>query len=286
MSRHAYLILSYAQPRLLEHLIHALDDSRNDIFVHIDKKAAFDGTLLVARYSSLIVIDPIDARWGDVSLVEVEMKLIEAALSHGRYSYLHFLSDSDYPIKTQDYIHAECARLAGMEFVGYAIENNRRKEILDKVQYYYLFPHQFRSSSIIIKGLRYLHLRAQKMLGLHRNTDIDFKRGSQWCSITYAFAQYVISNRQMLLHTYNHTYCPDELFMQTLCWSSPFRKKLFSADDEFEGCKRYVNWHGPNLLWLGLDDIDDMLSSNRWFARKFTEKNMEVIRHIDKRLNH
>ena len=285
MIRHAYLILSYAQPKLLQSLIHALDDSRNDIFIHIDKKASFDGSSLVTRYSSLVIIDPIDARWADVSLVEVELKLLEAALSHGTYSYLHFLSDSDYPIKTQDYIHDECARLAGTEFIGYAIESNRQKEILDKVQYYYLFPRKFRNGSFIIKGLRYIHLRVQKCIGLRRNLEVNFRRGSQWCSITYAFAQFVLSHRNVLMSIYNHTYCPDEIFMQTLCWSSPYRNNLFSTNDEFEGCKRYVNWHGPNLLWLGMDDIDEMLSSNRWFARKFSEQDMEVVRHIDKILN-
>lgn len=41
MGRHAYLIMAYNNPEQLIKLIKLLDDSRNDIFVHIDKDADF-----------------------------------------------------------------------------------------------------------------------------------------------------------------------------------------------------------------------------------------------------
>lgn len=36
--RHAYLIMAHNQWDVLEQLLRALDDPRNDIFLHIDKK--------------------------------------------------------------------------------------------------------------------------------------------------------------------------------------------------------------------------------------------------------
>ena len=35
---HAYMIIAHNQFELLERLIAALDDERNDIYIHIDKK--------------------------------------------------------------------------------------------------------------------------------------------------------------------------------------------------------------------------------------------------------
>lgn len=38
MKKHAYLIIEHKDNFVLETLIELLDDSRNDIFIHIDKK--------------------------------------------------------------------------------------------------------------------------------------------------------------------------------------------------------------------------------------------------------
>lgn len=282
--RHAYLIISYAQPLMLQRLIEALDDERNDIFVHIDKKASFDRASLHALRSSLHTYQAIDARWGDYSLVEVELLLIEAALKQGEYSYLHLLSDSDYPIKSQDYIHAECERLAGREFIGYARTDNAQKEIYNKVNYYYFFTKKFRENTFIHRAYKYLYVRAQMLLGVNRGRGIEFKRGSQWCSITGDFAQYVVSQKAAVQKQYHRTYCPDEIFMQTLCWNSHYKESIFSLSDEFEGCRRFINWHGRDIHEISDDCMDRMMSSDRWFARKFSESNMALLAEVCKRL--
>ncbi|MDF2484874.1 MAG: glycosyltransferase, partial [Herbinix sp.] len=47
MGRHAYLIMAHSNFEYLKKLIKSLDDPRNDIFLHIDKKAKFtDSDLL------------------------------------------------------------------------------------------------------------------------------------------------------------------------------------------------------------------------------------------------
>ena len=42
MGKHAYLILAHTDMVQLQRLISCLDDRRNDIYVHIDKKAVFE----------------------------------------------------------------------------------------------------------------------------------------------------------------------------------------------------------------------------------------------------
>ena len=284
MSRHAYLIIAYEQPRMLQRLISAIDDPRNDIYVHIDKKSKIDPLSLRTINAQLSILNAIDARWGDVSLVKVELMLIEAALQHGPYTYLHLLSDADYPIKSQDYIHSECERLAGREFIGYATTKDVEKEVRNKVQYYYFFTKRFRENTFLHRTYKYIYVRAQKYLGIRRGRNIDFKRGSQWCSITGDFAAYVLEHREEILRTYNRTYCPDEIFIQTLCWASPFRSQLYDTTDEFAGCKRYVNWHGRDIHWFDEKDLDNMMVSDRWFARKFHEKDLALVDKLNLRL--
>ena len=39
MNKHAYMIMAHHRPDILQLLINSLDDERNDIIVHIDKKS-------------------------------------------------------------------------------------------------------------------------------------------------------------------------------------------------------------------------------------------------------
>ena len=73
--KHAYLILAHNEFGLLQTLISCLDDERNDIFVHIDRKVKEFPTLKVEKANLQVLEDRIDIRWGDVSMVEAEYAL-------------------------------------------------------------------------------------------------------------------------------------------------------------------------------------------------------------------
>ena len=45
MNKHAYLIIAHTDFHQLLQLVKQLDDVRNDIYIHIDRKASFDGVL-------------------------------------------------------------------------------------------------------------------------------------------------------------------------------------------------------------------------------------------------
>ena len=104
--KHAYLIMAHNEPEILQLLLSSLDDERNDIYVHIDRKASFDASVFRTLKSHFQVLPiHIDACWGDFSLVEIELALFKEAYSKGSYAYYHLLSGVDLPIKSQDYIH-------------------------------------------------------------------------------------------------------------------------------------------------------------------------------------
>ena len=87
MGKHAYLIIANRNPNQLNTLISTLDDSRNDIYLLIDKKSINKFyNIFKPMYSSLYMIDPIDIYWGNYSLISAELKLFTSS-KDGNYDY-------------------------------------------------------------------------------------------------------------------------------------------------------------------------------------------------------
>ena len=101
MNKHAYLIIAHNEPEVLRTLLAMLDDVRNDIFVHIDRRACSVYESIKdykVEHSALIFLEhPIAVYWGDISQVQVEYMLFERAFSQGPYAYYHLLSGVDLP---------------------------------------------------------------------------------------------------------------------------------------------------------------------------------------------
>ena len=277
--RHAYLILAHSSKALLRELIQALDDVRNDIYVHIDKKAEFDIADLTTKFSGLYVLsERMDARWGDYSLVEVELQLIAEASSRFSYAYYHLLSGVDFPIASQDTIHDFFNQHFGKEFIGFA-NHTPSSELKWRSQHYFLFSRNFKSENLLIRLVRRMFADIQTVIGYKRYPK-EVKKGCQWCSITNDFAEFLLANKTLIKKYFNHTYCPDELFIQTLCWNTSFRSKVYDLKNEFKGCLRYINWENAEIHLMDNEDPNKMVSSEFLFARKFSGKGLPNIKRI------
>lgn len=275
MSRHAFLIIAHEKPAGLKRLVKALDHPINDIFIHVDEKSCIEEYDVVTHDSDVIFLDNrVDGRWGDFSLVEIEMRLIEKALEYGKYVYLHLISGVDYPIASMQEIHSFCSENIGKEFIGFA-QNVAESELKWRSQHYFLFSKDFKSASLFKRIVRNLFARLQTVAG-YRRYHGDVMKGSQWWSITSNFAKYLLEHRGEVQKYFRNTYCPDELFVQTLCWHSQFRDNIYRTDDEFEGCKRYIPWHDGVLLPFSSEDFLEMKKSDAWFGRKFSEKDIDA----------
>ena len=256
---------------ILQLLLSSIDNEMNDIYIHIDKKADFDGSLLRTNKSHLTIIHQrYDARWGDFSLVEVELELMRAAFHNGDYEYFHIISGVDVPIKSQSYIHSACDENKGTEYLG--IADAPDAELQHRSGHYFAFPRMFKSSNIAIKAIRKFILKMQDLVGYRRNIDIELKKGSQWCSITSNLVKYLLEKEDEIRLRFSHTFCPDEVFIQTMCWNSAYKKNICNVNDEFDSCRRFIKWSNGSLSPILVSDIDAMKQSNRWFARKISQK--------------
>ena len=275
--KHAYLILAHNEFALLRILVSCLDDARNDIYVHIDRKVKQLPVLQTEKAGLYMLDKRVDVRWGDLSVVEAEYALFEAAVAKGPYQYYHLLSGVDLPLKSQDYIHAFCEEHAGKEFIGYTL-TEITPEVVRKVMRWHLFPEDFKNKSFVKRALRAVWIRLQEWFGIYRNKGIDFKKGSQWVSVTDGMARYFLSRREWVESVFTHTFCSDEIVMQTLCWQSPFRDQIFNTTDDGAGCLRAIGWKDGQILDWEPSDLARLQASEALFARKFRGRDADLLR--------
>ena len=277
--KHAYLIIAHSSKILLKNLIESIDDPRNDIYIHLAKKAKFDISDISTTFSRLYLIpNRIDARWGDYSLVEVELNLMKEASDRNKYQYYHFLSGVDFPIASQNDIHLFFNSHAGKEFIGFA-NHASSSELKWRSQHYFLFSKHFQSRNVFLRTIRKIFAEVQSICG-YKRYPYEIKKGCQWCSITDDFVKFLLSNRSKIKKYFSHTYCPDELVIQTFCWNSHFKERVFDLNDEFRGCQRYINWDNSEIHLMDNESPQKMVSSEYLFARKFSEEGLETLHKI------
>ena len=290
MDKHAYLIMAHHRIDVLQKLINALDDNRNDIFIHIDKKCKEDIRHLYSIKSKIYFIDRKDIAWGGPSQVYCEMDLIQKAIDNNNYEYLHLLTGVTYPIKTQDYIHEFFKRNKGKEFVGFS--NN---VIDDRVKYKYIFNEIGKSSNILKKILgqiRKLYVFIQKKLKINKFEKYNMicKKGLAYFSITGSFANYIIDNRKIIESFIQDSICGDEIFIQTILYNSNYKDNIYDLKDELNGCLRIVPWDSSDLGYrkgfnIDKKDISKIINSKFLYAFKFEDKNaLNNINEIEKKL--
>lgn len=291
--KHAFLIMAHNEPEVLALLLELLDDSRNDIYLHIDRRAK----ALRARFSAwrparagYVLLDkPLAVCWGDLSQVAVEYRLLEAAAARGPYAYCHLLSGVDLPLKTQDAIHAFFDSHAGAEFVGYWTSPDHRRDLERRVSRYYLFTRHLRDKGTLAHALtapvRNVCLALQKAFRFRRPWDHDFQKGYNWASLTQPCCDYLIREKENVMRRFRMTLAPDEIFLPTLVWGSPFRDSIYDRDDPNRGSMRLIDWErGHPYVWRD-GDFEALLRSPACFARKFSAASPALLRRLRQALS-
>ena len=138
--KHAFLIQAHNNKEQLIRLIHALDYSDNDIYIHIDAKAkGFDKEKIIAaaHQSAITFTNRIHISWGGFDMVRCEYILLEAAFESGKhYDYIHLISGVDLPLVSQDEMHKFFDEHNGCEFVHFGGTQLREIETA-RVKYYH-----------------------------------------------------------------------------------------------------------------------------------------------------
>lgn len=291
--RHAYLIITHGSFDILEKQLRFLDSENADFFIHLDthvKDFDFDQFRSIPKKSSVTFVDRIRISWGHYSLAECELILLKAAVK-GHYDYYHLISGVDVPVKSREYIENYFAEHNGTNFLCYQ-GTTLIRDHSDRVKYYFPCQRWNIRNRFLRTALRRTTTLAQKLVFVDRTRKWPegwvVQKGAQWFSITDALAQYVVSQEKQIYKMFHSTFCPDEIFIQTLVVNSPFRDTLpeNAFTDDYRSCLRYIDWNRGKPYSFTEDDFEELihLPPEYLFARKFDCRNHAEV--IDKLFDH
>ena len=181
MGKHAYLVVAHNDWGLLSKLLRCIDDPRNGIFIHVDKKANFVlSEVYEPQKTGCSYVRRRKVSWGGYSIIAAELALLEAAVIH-EFDYYHLLSGQDLPIKSQDYIHAFFDNQSRENsYIEFASKEEYSDEFIMRLigQYHFLQDRIGRNSGKWIDVLRRLEkgsLSVQRKLKVDRIANYPFK---------------------------------------------------------------------------------------------------------------
>ena len=267
--KHAYLIMAHNNFAQLQTLITLLDTPQNDIYLHVDKKAkTFQPDKIKVIHADLILIDRIRVNWGGHSQIKCEMNLLKAA-AQKQYDYYHLLSGLDLPIKSQKEIRSFFEFAYPKNFIKYDDRAIQSGSFLHRVKNYHIFQDYFGLNKGILPGflrrLENISLWVQDVIGVQRKQYIPPYKGTNWFSVTHELVKYVLSRENIIKKQFYHTVCADEVFLHSIVMDSPYKDTVVSNS------LRAVDWTRGTPYVYKSEDVDELLKSEKLFARKFDE---------------
>lgn len=287
--KHAFLVMAHKDDETLRTLLRTLDDSRNDIFIHMDSKNTGwdeDSVIASVNKAGIILIPRISVTWGGYSQIACELGLLSAAVARGHYSYYHLLSGQDLPIKSQDQIHSFFDSCGGKEFVRF---ENHNRDYRRRIGGHVIWNVFGKSKSQIV--LRKVNGFLSRPLQYFRKPARGLKlmKGDNWFSITDELARYVVENAYSIRSVFWDSMCGDELFLQTFAWNADkyFDFYRMPGEGNSDGIMRLIDWgedESPRVYTI--DDLDAIKNSRMMFARKFDFGfDPEIVRAVEKLVN-
>ena len=276
--KHAFLIIAHHEFNILSILVDLLDDPRNDIFIHIDKKVGSLPTI-ECKHSQLKFISDqnrIDVRWGDITQIEAEFALFESAKQNGPYQYYHMISGVHLPLLNQDEFHSFFNSFPKSQvFSPMPSDPSELERKGNKMN----FGMKTFSKSRLSQILWRMGIKVQEILDLKINKDRTFIKASNWVSISEDAVDYLLNKKREILNRYKLSMCGDELFVPTeLTYANKNWNLMYS--------ERLLLHHvgNANSTVITSEDLELIDNSNFLFGRKFSSSDMDVVHHIQQKV--
>lgn len=312
MSRVVYLVLSHKHPRQVARLVRRLRPKGSDahVVLHHDESASHIDPTLIREIRNVHRIPARPVAWGDFSHVAAILRGLRWARNHLDFDWLVLLSGQDYPIRPVPEIEAF---LSATEFDGFVKGSpvgtglNGDREGFRRYFYRYyrvpwsssLRPSTAEEQGPVVHAARqardaqsFFSLKtapAGVYVGVRRlrtpfSSHFPCYRGSTWFTLSSRCVEAIDSftkEHPSYVRAYRRTRSAAESFIITILLNDP-RFKL--SHDHL----RYIRFRGhrPNPEVLTADDLDELLSSGKHFARKFDlDVDAEVLDMLDERVH-
>lgn len=289
--KHAFLIMAHTNYPLLSRIIKKLDHRDHAVFIHIDAKSPFtdqDAALLKnsCRFCSVHLIERSEITWGGYCQINLELRLLEAAVKEG-FDYYHLLSGCDFPTKSMEDLHRFFQEHNGCEFVSFSSEEFLHRIRGRFAQFHFFSEKCGRDRKNPLFWINKASVLLQKHLlrvdRTRKHPQIQFKCGANWFSITHGFAEYLLEREPLIRELFVHTSCADEVFLQTILYSSPFMENVYGVKYSVTGtdaCLRSIDWGRPGKVAFSpyeytVEDYEALIRSGNLFCRKVSDQTPE-----------
>lgn len=276
---HAYLIIAHNEFKVLRLLVSALDDERNDIYVHIDKKVRALPELHTSKSKLCILDKRIDVRWGNISQIKAELLLYEEAHKNGPYDFYHLISGTHLPMKSVDEIYEFFQRNSGKCIFSNLQKRNQDYQEILKLHRINICTSGYASRNKLKAGISQFlwksFIAVQRWLNITINDDIQFYWANNWCSLPQGAVDYLLSRKNAILKRFRWSFCGDEWFAPTELMASSFKAKVINTEHLLYGAIGRSN--APVLT---MADAEDISRSNCCFGRKFTSESKDLIDYL------
>jgi hypothetical protein len=253
----AYVITAHKNPQQMLRLLGAIHRPGNTYVLHVDSRAPQEMHDAARRFaqghSNCSVLRGESIIWGSWRLAHAQVRgMAEALRVAGDWSYCINLTAADYPLKTHEQIVA--ALEAGPREANYVevLEFAKANENARKRLEHYWIPW---------KG------RMQKLFR-RRAPRFTVYWGSNYFALTRAACEHLATSdlsRQMQRY-FRFALCADEMIFQNALMHGPATLRDSIVNKTF----RKLTWNGgshPKTYTVA--DLDALLASDAWFARKF-----------------
>ena len=273
--KHAFLIMAHDQFQTLKELVSVLDNGRNDIYIHFDKKVKAL-PVLNSEFSKLVILkDRVNVIWGDVSQIKAEYALYKEAFEEGKYDYYHLISGTHFPLKSNDDLDAWFQDKNGNSVMRQV--ELTAEEIQMRFGLYHFFLKHLVDKRRNVKKFYQAGWKAtlgiQKKLGITRDTSFIKGKASQWCSLTEGAVKLLLSNEKEALKRFKRSFCCDEFFVLSILEGSGLP---YLFDDKI--C--YVEFVKTTPRRFKESDYQHLMATNALFFRKMTDTNLALAKKI------
>ncbi|MTI80465.1 MAG: hypothetical protein FH758_06200 [Firmicutes bacterium] len=289
----AYLLVVHKSPNqvnlFLEQLLNIGDC---DIYIHVDTKS--DNIMPQLKKDKKIhIYSEFDVKWGSFEIVESAIFLMRKIQELGKtYEYIYFGSGQD--LITRNGLLGYLDENKGNIFIQIddkPIKNNDRRSSRFNVKW----PKKLliRNDLHLYRFVRiFISILCKFGINLFPNKkrlkkELTFYQGRTWFIIPYEVMIYInnyLTENGNYIDFWRDSLASDLMFFQTLIMNSPYKNKVHDELMYVQFGTKFRNMNHPHTITI--DDIEKLKKSNKYFARKFEEKeDYEVIKYYLKNVS-
>jgi hypothetical protein len=292
----AYLLFAYKNPRLIQRVIDRLACDNSSFFLHIDRKSHI-GEFADLRGRNVVFIDKrIPVYWAEFSGIDAILLLIRCALAASpQCDYLVLLSGSEYPLRSNAYIHAFFEANRGQEFITLKKMPAPGKPLarINTIR----FPTTQPALRLAFRALAKIGL-ARRDYRNHLGT-LEPYSGLTWWALSRQACEYLVRFADQNPHLsdyFRYVFAPEESFVHTILGNSPFQSQIRRniVFEDWSNCSKdgghpamiqdhHVTWM-ENQDQVSMDDLHG--PGELLFARKFADEDLCLTERIDRMIEH